>query len=182
MSSTKHNTCCNPHFSVIMSFLVENLSWRNIEIQLIILQTLKVKTFDQSQTKLQTGEWNIWNTFELWINWFNKFKFLMNLLSESNQVQYLPFSHPWQGSIDFNTDSTTCPAGMYFLTHPLVWINDERILPRVEIYCVTHSLWPQDFLRPSRCLSRASGNLLVVGDVQPNTSLLLADTISSQVS
>ena len=48
-------------------FLVENFStsWQNIEIQLIILQTLKVKTFDQSQTKLQTGEWNTWNTFEL---------------------------------------------------------------------------------------------------------------------
>ena len=57
-------------FSNIVSFLVENLSWRNIEIQLIILQTLKVKTFDQSQTKLQTDEWNTWNTFELWIHWF----------------------------------------------------------------------------------------------------------------
>ena len=47
--------------------MVENFStiWQNIEIQLIILQTLKVKTFDQSQTKLQTGEWNTWNTFEL---------------------------------------------------------------------------------------------------------------------
>ena len=30
----------------------------------------------------------------------------------------LPFSHHWQGSIDFNTVRTTRPTGMYFLIHP----------------------------------------------------------------
>ena len=29
--------------------------------------------------------------------------------------------------IDFNTANTTCPAGMYFLIHPSVWTNDERM-------------------------------------------------------
>ena len=31
---------------------------------------------------------------------------------------YNPFSHHWQGSIDFNTVRTTHPTGMYFLIHP----------------------------------------------------------------
>ena len=31
---------------------------------------------------------------------------------------YNPFSHHWQGSIDFNTVRTTRPTGMYFLIHP----------------------------------------------------------------
>ena len=41
------------------------------------------------------------------------------------QTSVLP--GPEQGSIDFNTANTTCSAGMYFLIHPLVWINDERM-------------------------------------------------------
>ena len=43
------------------------------------------------------------------------------------QIMHCTFSHHWQGSIDFNTVNTTYPAGMYFLIHPLVWINDERM-------------------------------------------------------
>ena len=40
---------------------------------------------------------------------------------------YKPFSHHYQGSIDFNTVNTTCSTGIYFLIHPPGWINDERM-------------------------------------------------------
>ena len=47
------------------------------------------------------------------------------------------FSHHQQGSIDFNTDSSNCPAGMYFLIHPYLWINDERMPVRcLESRCI----------------------------------------------
>ena len=73
---------------------------------------------------------------------------------------------------------------MYFLTHQLVWINDERMAVHcLESGCIGLYI-PSDLkissalemslgLRP-RDISRASGNLLVVGDVLPNTSLLSA--------
>ena len=48
--------------------------------------------------------------------------------SVSGAMKNGTFSHHYQGSIDFNTANTTCPAGMYFLIHPLVWINDERMV------------------------------------------------------
>ena len=35
-----------------------------------------------------------------------------------SEGMYNPFSHHWQGSIDFNTVRTTRPTGMYFLIHP----------------------------------------------------------------
>ena len=73
---------------------------------------------------------------------------------------------------------------MYFLIHPLGWINDERMAVHcLESGCIELSipsdleisLSPRNVPRPSPSghLS-ASGNLLVVGDVQPNTSLPLA--------
>ena len=35
-------------------------------------------------------------------------------------------------SIDFNTVYTTCPAGVYFLIHPKVWINYEIM----DVHCL----------------------------------------------
>ena len=64
----------------------------------------------------------------------------------------------WQGSIDFNTVRTTRLTGMYFLIYPLGWINDKRMAVQ--------------YTAMSRDISRASGNLVVVGDDQPDTSLL----------
>ena len=51
--------------------------------------------------------------------------------------RYVAFSHHKQGSIDFNTANTTWPAGVYFLIHPLVWINDERMAVHcLELGCI----------------------------------------------
>ena len=97
---------------------------------------------------------------------------------------YHSFSHHYQGSFDFNSANTTCPARMYFLVHTLVWIKVERM----SVHCLESgyfgkhipfdhkiSLGPRDVPRtsPLGYLS-VLGNLLVVGDVQPNTSLLSA--------
>ena len=41
---------------------------------------------------------------------------LMEILR--SEGMYNPFSHHWQGSIDFNTVNTALPTGMYFLIHP----------------------------------------------------------------
>ena len=65
--------------------------------------------------------------------------------------------------IDFNTANTTCPAGMYFLIHPSVWINDERM----AVHCLE-----------SGCIGVHIPSDLEISlgprDVQPNTSLLSA--------
>ena len=79
----------------------------------------------------------------------------------------------------FNTVNHYCPIiGMWFPIHPEGWINDNTSLGMdwwwengVHInwvaQCTSPMISPPDFFRPSR-------NLSVVGDVQPNTSLLLA--------
>ena len=86
------------------------------------------------------------------------------------ETLYRPFSHHWQGSIDFNTVCTTRLTGMYFLIHPWGWINDERMAVHclesgcIRLYIPSDleiSLGPRDVPRD---ISRASGNLLVVGD------------------
>ena len=73
---------------------------------------------------------------------------------------------------------------MYFLIHPLVWINGERMAVHcLESGCIgLHipsdlkiSLGPRDVPQASPPdISRASRNLFVDGDVLPNTSLLSA--------
>ena len=103
----------------------------------------------------------------------------------SPEGQYNSFSHHWQGSIDFNTVNTTRPTGMYFLIHPYGWINDERMAVHclksgsIGLYIPSDlkiSLGPRDVPRasPSGHLSGLGNFLLVVGDVQPNISLLSA--------
>ena len=66
---------------------------------------------------------------------------------------------------------------MYFLIHPQGWINDERM----AIHCLDPGCIglyiPSDLeislgLRPQD-ISRASGNLLVIGDVQPKSQYIL---------
>ena len=69
--------------------------------------------------------------------------------------EYRAFSHHL-GSIDFNNANTTCPAGVYFLIHSLVWINDAG-RTRLKLGCIglhnAHPLQPRDFPWPSRCPS-----------------------------
>ena len=80
-----------------------------------------------------------------------------------------PFSPHSQGSIDFNTANTDCPVGMYFLIHPQGWINDERMVVHcIKLECI--GLYIPNDLEIS--LSPRDVPLLVIGDVQPNTSLL----------
>ena len=68
-----------------------------------------------------------------------------------------PFSHHWQGSIDFNTVNTTHPTGMNFLIHPLRASSIDSV--KIDTYlpmmreCKIHPLRPQDFPRPSRFFS-----------------------------
>ena len=87
---------------------------------------------------------------------------------------------------DLSTVITYCPTGMYFLIYPLGWMNDEKMVVHcLKSGCIEFSissnleisLGPQDipWVSPSGNFSGlALGNLLVVGDVQPNTSRLKA--------
>ena len=86
-----------------------------------------------------------------------------------------PFSHNYQGCIDFNTVNTNCPAGMYFLMYTSLgvdwWWDNGHTLPRVGMYCTS----PPTSRFPSAVeISRHLGNVFVVGNVKPNTSLFSA--------
>ena len=91
--------------------------------------------------------------------WQNSF-YSGHFLEILNQVRVKDktFSHHYQGSIDFNTVNTTCHVGMYFLIHPLVWINGERMAVHcLELGCIglyipsdlEISLGPRDVPRAS---------------------------------
>ena len=67
-------------------------------------------------------------------------------------LQYLSFSHPQQGRIDFNTVHPSLPSEMDFLIHRCRWIDDEENVhtpPKLGRYWKIYPLRHQDFPRPS---------------------------------
>ena len=77
-------------------------------------------------------------------------------------LQYLSFSHPHQGRIDFNTVHPSLPSEMNFLIHRCRWIDDEenvRTPPKLGRYWKIYPLRHRDFPRPSG-LRKYLGNIL----------------------